>query len=115
MIIPSPTPWQALDVALAQFGVKGLTELTNLMGCYALLAFNVNAFWVELPAEPTETLPVSLRQLTPDFPDRLKLRITVPFVVSSGDGGGIIGPSSGGGAASETSPRPALADDLAPT
>jgi 4-carboxymuconolactone decarboxylase len=47
------------NVALAQFGVRGLTELTNLMGYYALLAFNVNAFGVELPAERTEgALPV---------------------------------------------------------
>jgi 4-carboxymuconolactone decarboxylase len=37
------------DAALAQFGVQGLIELTNLMGYYALLAFNVNAFGVELP------------------------------------------------------------------
>jgi hypothetical protein len=36
-----------------------LTELTNLMGCYALLAFNVNAFGAELPAETTEQpLPI---------------------------------------------------------
>ena len=47
------------DVVLAQFGVRGLTELTNLMGYYALLAFNINAFEVELPAERTEpALPV---------------------------------------------------------
>ena len=47
------------DAALAQFGVLGLTELTSLMGCYALLAFNINAFGVELPAERTEeALPV---------------------------------------------------------
>ena len=47
------------DAALAQFGVLGLTELTNLMGCYAMLAFNVNAFGVELPAERTEkALPI---------------------------------------------------------
>jgi 4-carboxymuconolactone decarboxylase len=47
------------EAALAQFGVHGLTELTNLMGCYALLAFNVNAFGVELPAERTEApLPI---------------------------------------------------------
>jgi 4-carboxymuconolactone decarboxylase len=47
------------NAALAQFGVRGLTELTNLMGYYALLAFNVNAFGVELPAERTEAaLPV---------------------------------------------------------
>ena len=47
------------DAALAQFGVLGLTELTNLMGCYAMLAFNVNAFGVELPDQMTEVpLPV---------------------------------------------------------
>ena len=47
------------DAALAQYGVLGLTELTNLMGCYAMLAFNVNAFGVELPEERTEeALPV---------------------------------------------------------
>ena len=47
------------DAALAQFGVLGLTELTNLMGCYAMLAFNVNAFGVGLPEERTEKeLPI---------------------------------------------------------
>lgn len=49
----------AFDAALAQFGVRGLTELTSLMGYYAMLAFNVNAFKEELPAELTEpVLPV---------------------------------------------------------
>jgi 4-carboxymuconolactone decarboxylase len=47
------------DAALAQFGVLGLTELTNLLGCYAMLAFNVNAFGVELPVQRTEEeLPI---------------------------------------------------------
>ena len=47
------------DAAVAQFTVRGLTELTSLMGCYSMLAFNVNAFGVELPAERTETpLPI---------------------------------------------------------
>ena len=47
------------DAAMAQFGVLGLTELTNLLGCYAILAFNVNAFGAELPAERTEeALPI---------------------------------------------------------
>ncbi len=47
------------DAAHTQFGARGLTELTNLMGYYALLAFNVNAFGVELPPETTEKpLPV---------------------------------------------------------
>ena len=44
------------DAALAQFGVRGLAELTNLMGFYAMLAFNVNAFETELPAERAEAL-----------------------------------------------------------
>ena len=49
----------AFDAALAQFGVLGLTELTNLMGCCAMLAFNVNACGVEPPSDRTETpLPV---------------------------------------------------------
>ena len=47
------------DTALKQFGVLGLTELTNLMGCYSMLAFNVNAFGVELPADsPEKPLPI---------------------------------------------------------
>ena len=47
------------DAALAQFGVLRLTELTNLIGCYAMLAFNLNAFGVEIPAESTEeALPI---------------------------------------------------------
>lgn len=47
------------DAAIGQFGVLGLTELTNLLGCYAMLAFNVNAFGVELPVERTEEpLPI---------------------------------------------------------
>ena len=47
------------DAALGQFGVLGLTELTNLLGCYAMLAFNVNAFGVELPEGRTEeALPI---------------------------------------------------------
>ena len=50
---------QTFDAGLAQFGVRGLTELTNLMGYYAMLAFNVNAFGVELPEERAEPeLPV---------------------------------------------------------
>ena len=49
----------AFDAALAQFGVRGLAELTTLMGYYSMLAFNINAFEVGLPAERTEApLPV---------------------------------------------------------
>lgn len=47
------------DTALAQFGARGLIELTNLMGYYALLAFNINAFGVGLPQEITDApLPI---------------------------------------------------------
>ena len=37
------------DAAVAQFGVPGVTELTTLMGCYAMLAFNANAVDLGLP------------------------------------------------------------------
>ena len=47
------------DAALGHFGARGLVELTTLMGYYAVLAFNINAFEVGLPEERTETpLPV---------------------------------------------------------
>ena len=47
------------DAALAQFGVRGLAELTNLMAFYATLAFNANAFGMDLPEERTEpVLPI---------------------------------------------------------
>ena len=50
---------EAFDAVVAQFGTNGATELTTLMGCYAMLAFNVNAFGVELPENITEEpLPV---------------------------------------------------------
>ncbi len=49
----------AFDAALAHFGVRGLAELTTLMGYYSMLAFNINAFEVGLPPETTEApLPV---------------------------------------------------------
>ena len=44
------------DVALAQLGVRGLMELTNLMGYYSLVGFTLNAFEVEVPADRTELL-----------------------------------------------------------
>ena len=47
------------DNAMAQFGNRGLVELTTLMGYYACLAFNINAFEVGLPEAITEApLPV---------------------------------------------------------
>ncbi|PKB84244.1 MAG: hypothetical protein BZY88_00510 [SAR202 cluster bacterium Io17-Chloro-G9] len=49
----------SFDAAVAQFGVRGVAELTNLMGFYATLAFNANAFGMDLPEERTEpVLPI---------------------------------------------------------
>ena len=49
----------AFQAAVEQFGVHGLTNLTNLMSYYALLAFNANTFTIDLPAERTEpVLPI---------------------------------------------------------
>lgn len=47
------------DAALTRFGPRGMTELTSLMGYYAMLAFNINAFEVGLPEDITEApLPI---------------------------------------------------------
>ena len=47
------------DAAFSLFGVRGMVELTNLMGYYSNLAFNINAFDVGLPDNITELpLPV---------------------------------------------------------
>ena len=47
------------DATLAQFGVRGLAELTNLMAFYSTLAFNANAFGIDLPGDRTEpVLPI---------------------------------------------------------
>ena len=49
------------QAALDQCGAQGLTELTTLMGYYALLAFNANAFEIDLPAGRTEpVLPIEV-------------------------------------------------------
>lgn len=49
----------AFNAAMSQFGARGLVELTTLMGYYACLAFNINAFEVGLPEGITEApLPV---------------------------------------------------------
>lgn len=44
------------QAAQEQFGVRGLAELTMLMGFYGMLAFHVNAFDVDLPGDRTEPL-----------------------------------------------------------
>ena len=53
--VSQPTFQAAMD----QFGVQLLTELTTLMGYYAMLAFNMNAFEVDPRRGPDEPeLPV---------------------------------------------------------
>ncbi|MDA0769405.1 MAG: carboxymuconolactone decarboxylase family protein [Chloroflexi bacterium] len=44
------------DTALELFGAQRLTELTTMMGYYTLLAFNANAFEIDLPSGGTEPL-----------------------------------------------------------
>lgn len=47
------------DRASACFGQRGTLTLTNLVACYAQLAYNMNAYRLEAPAHPTEPgLPV---------------------------------------------------------
>jgi len=46
------------DAALSEFGQRGLVELTNLMGYYSVLAFNINAFEQFPPASDEPFLPV---------------------------------------------------------
>lgn len=46
------------DAASAQFGQRGTMTLTNLIACYAVLAYNMNTYELEAPAQPAEkTLP----------------------------------------------------------
>jgi 4-carboxymuconolactone decarboxylase len=46
----------AFQAAQELLGVQGLAELTMLMGFYGMLAFHLNAFDVDIPAERTEPL-----------------------------------------------------------
>jgi 4-carboxymuconolactone decarboxylase len=47
------------DAATARFGQRGVMTLTNLVACYAVLAYNMNTYELEAPAHPTEkALPV---------------------------------------------------------
>ena len=56
---PPRVSQNTFDAMLDLIGAQGLVELTSLMGYYAMLAFNVNAFEVDLPApQPTPPLPV---------------------------------------------------------
>lgn len=42
------------DAASAAFGQRGTLALTNLIACYAVLAYNMNAYELEAPAHATE-------------------------------------------------------------
>ena len=42
------------DAATARFGQRGTMALTNLIACYAVLAYNMNTYELEAPAHPTE-------------------------------------------------------------
>jgi 4-carboxymuconolactone decarboxylase len=42
------------DAATARFGPRGTMTLTNLIACYAVLAYNMNTYDLEAPTHPTE-------------------------------------------------------------
>jgi 4-carboxymuconolactone decarboxylase len=42
------------DAATARLGQRGTMTLTNLIGCYAVLAYTMNTYELEAPAHPTE-------------------------------------------------------------
>lgn len=42
------------DAASAQFGQRGTMTLTNLVACYAVLAYNMNTYELEALEHPTE-------------------------------------------------------------
>ena len=42
------------DAATARFGSRGVMTLTNLIACYAVLAYNMNTYELEAPAHATE-------------------------------------------------------------
>ena len=47
------------EAAITHFGQRGMMTLTNLVACYAVLAYNMNTYELEAPAHPTEKpLPV---------------------------------------------------------
>jgi 4-carboxymuconolactone decarboxylase len=47
------------DEAISRFGQRGMMTLTNLIACYAVLAYNMNTYQLEAPEHPTEkALPV---------------------------------------------------------
>ncbi|HSX81285.1 MAG TPA: carboxymuconolactone decarboxylase family protein [Candidatus Saccharimonadia bacterium] len=47
------------DAAVTRFGQRGMMTLTNLIACYAVLAYNMNTYALEAPEHPTEkALPI---------------------------------------------------------
>jgi 4-carboxymuconolactone decarboxylase len=42
------------DAATARFGQRGTMTLTNLIACYAVLAYNMNTYELQAPEHPTE-------------------------------------------------------------
>jgi 4-carboxymuconolactone decarboxylase len=42
------------DAATTRFGQRGVMTLTNLIACYAVLAYNMNTYELEAPAHQTE-------------------------------------------------------------
>ena len=42
------------EAATARFGQRGTMTLTNLIACYAVLAYNMNTYELEAPAHSTE-------------------------------------------------------------
>ncbi len=44
------------DTVIGIFGAQRLTEITTMMGYYSLLAFNANAFEIDIPAGGSEQL-----------------------------------------------------------
>jgi 4-carboxymuconolactone decarboxylase len=42
------------DAATARFGPRGAMTLTNLIACYAVLAYNMNTYELDAPTHPTE-------------------------------------------------------------
>ena len=45
---------RTFDDATTRFGQRGVMTLTNLIGCYAMLAYNMNTYELEAPAHATE-------------------------------------------------------------
>jgi 4-carboxymuconolactone decarboxylase len=44
----------AFEAATARLGQRGTMTLTSLIGCYAVLAYTMNAYELEAPTHPTE-------------------------------------------------------------